>query len=86
MAEVFVGKVTDYFAKIGVAALEIENGELNIGDTIHFIGHTTDFEQPINSMQIGHHVVESAKTGDAVGIKVKDRVRHGDKVYKVTTS
>ena len=84
MAEVFVGKVTDYFAKIGVAALVIENGELHLGDTIHFIGHTTDFEQQINSMQIEHHVVKSAKTGDAVGIKVKDRVRHGDKVYKVT--
>ncbi|HEC93427.1 MAG TPA: translation elongation factor-like protein [Candidatus Atribacteria bacterium] len=86
MAEVFVGKVTDYFAKIGVAALVIENGELHLGDTIHFIGHTTDFEQQINSMQIEHHAVESAKTGDTVGIKVKDRVRHGDKVYKVTTS
>ncbi len=84
MAEVFVGKVTDYFAKIGVAALVIENGELYLGDTIHFIGHTTDFEQQINSMQIEHQPVESAKTGDAVGIKVKDRVRHGDKVYKVT--
>ncbi|HBY58013.1 MAG TPA: translation elongation factor-like protein [Candidatus Atribacteria bacterium] len=86
MAEVFVGKVTDYFAKIGVAALVIENGELYLGDTIHFIGHTTDFEQQINSMQIEHQAVESAKTGDAVGIKVKDRVRHGDKVYKVTAS
>lgn len=86
MAEVFVGKVTDYFAKIGVAALVIENGELHLGDTIHFIGHTTDFEQQINSMQIEHQAVESAKTGDAVGIKVKDRVRHGDKVYKVTAS
>lgn len=86
MAEVFVGKVTDYFAKIGVAALVIENGELYLGDTIHFIGHTTDFEQQINSMQIEHQAVESAKTGDAVGIKVKDRVRHGDKVFKVTAS
>ena len=52
MAEVLVGKVTDYFAKIGVAALIIENGELSLGDTIHFVGHTTDFEQKINSMQI----------------------------------
>jgi len=84
MAEVLIGKATDYFAKIGVAALIIENGELSLGDTIHFIGHTTDFEQKINSMQIEHQAVDSAKIGDGVGIKVKDRVRHGDKVYKVT--
>lgn len=79
-----IGKVTDYFAKIGVAALVINNGDLSLGDTIHFIGHTTDFEQKINSMQIEHQPVDFAKTGDAVGIKVKDRVRHGDKVYKIT--
>jgi len=84
MAEVMIGKVTDYFAKIGVAALVIDNGDLSLGDTIHFIGNTTDFEQKINSMQIEHQPVDFAKTGDAVGIKVKDRVRHGDKVYKIT--
>ena len=84
MAEVLIGKVTDYFAKIGVAALEIDSGELHIGDTVHFVGHTTDFEQKINSMQIEHQAVDSAKTGDGIGIKAKDRVRHGDKVYKVT--
>lgn len=84
MAEVLIGKVTDYFAKIGVAALVIENGELSLGNTIHFIGHTTDYEQKVASMQIEHQAVDSAKTGDGLGIKVKDRVRHGDKVYKVT--
>lgn len=84
MAEVLIGKVTDYFAKIGVAALVIENGELSLGDTIHFVGHTTDCEQKVSSMQIEHQAVDSAKTGDGLGIKVKDRVRHGDKVYKVT--
>ncbi|GAB4115671.1 MAG: hypothetical protein Kow00103_10700 [Candidatus Caldatribacteriota bacterium] len=84
MAEIYIGRVTDYFAKIGVAALEIENGELSLGDTIHIVGHTTDFEQPVTSLQIEHKTVESAKTGEAIGIKVKDRVRHGDKVYKVT--
>jgi len=84
MAEVLIGKVTDYFAKIGVAALVINNGELSLGDIIHFVGYTTDFEQKINSMQIDLQPVDSIKTGDGVGIKVKDRVRHGDKVYKVT--
>ncbi|NCO23716.1 MAG: translation elongation factor-like protein [Candidatus Infernicultor aquiphilus] len=84
MAEVKIGKVTDYFAKIGVAALEIENEELHVGDTIHFLGRTTDFVQKINSMQIEHQSVDSAKPGEGVGIKAKDRVRHGDEVYKVT--
>ena len=84
MAEVLIGKVTDYFAKIGVAALIINNGELSLGDTIHFVGYTTDFEQKVNSMQIDLQPVDFAKTGDGVGIKVKDRVRHGDKVYKIT--
>lgn len=84
MVEVKIGKVTDYFAKIGVAALEIENGELQVGDTIHFLGRTTDFVQKINSMQIEHQSVDSAKPGEGVGIKTKDRVRHGDEVYKVT--
>ena len=84
MAEVMIGKVTDYFAKIGVAALVIDNGELNLGDTIHFVGHTTDFEQNVASMQLEHQAADSVKTGDAVGIKVKERVRHGDRVYKVT--
>jgi translation initiation factor IF-2 len=84
MVEVKIGKVTDYFAKIGVAALEIENGELHVEDTIHFLGRTTDFVQKINSMQIENQSVDSAKLGEGVGIKVKDRVRHGDEVYKVT--
>jgi len=84
MSEVLIGKVTDYFAKIGVAALKMENGELSVGDTIHFSGHTTDFEQEVNSMQIEHQTVDSVKSGEEVGIKVKDRVRHDDKVYKVT--
>jgi len=84
MAEVLIGKATDYFAKIGVAALIINNGDLSLGDTIHFVGHTTDFEQKVASMQTEHQAVDFAKSGDGIGIKVKDRVRHGDKVYKIT--
>jgi len=82
MVEVKIGEVTDYFVNIGVAALEIENGELQVGDTIHFLGHTTDFVQKINSMQIKNQSVDFAKSGEGVGIKVTDRVRHGDIVYK----
>ena len=83
MPEEEIGKVSDYFAKIGVAAIEL-TGSLSVGDTIHIKGHTTDFEQKIDSMQIEHQSVEKANPGDSIGIKVKDRVRGHDIVYKVT--
>jgi translation elongation factor EF-1alpha len=83
MPEEEVGKISDYFAKIGVAAIEI-TGSLSVGDTIHIKGHTTDFEQKVDSMQIEHQSVEKANPGDSIGIKVKDRVRQHDVVYKIT--
>ena len=78
-----IGRVADYFAKVGVVALEITQGELNVGDTIHIKGHTTDFVQTVESMQIEHEAVQTAKVGDSVGIKVKERARGHDLVYKV---
>jgi translation elongation factor EF-1alpha len=83
MAEERVGVVNDYFAHIGVAGIDLE-GTLRVGDTIHIRGHTTDLEQRVDSMQIEHDQVEEAKAGDAIGIKVSDRCRDGDVVYKVT--
>jgi len=83
MPEEEVGKVADYFAKIGVAAIDITQGSLKVGDTIHIKGHTTDFEQPVDSIQIEHQNVEEAKPGDSIGIKVQDKVRDHDIVYKV---
>jgi putative protease len=77
-----VGRVMDYFAKIGVAGIDL-TGKLRVGDTIRISGHTTDLEQVVESMQIEHEQVEEAGPGDQIGIKVPDRVRHGDHVYKV---
>jgi putative protease len=77
-----IGIVEDYFAKVGVVALKLKS-DLNVGDTIHIKGHTTDLIQTVTSMQIEHQQVQSAKSGDSVGIKVSDRVRKGDIVYKV---
>jgi translation initiation factor IF-2 len=83
MPEERVGVVKDYFARIGVAGIDLE-GTLRAGDTIHIQGHTTDLEQVVESLQIEHEQVQEAKAGDAIGIKVQDRCRDGDVVYKIT--
>ncbi len=76
-----VGKVSGYFTKVGVAAIELEDA-LKVGDTIKIKGHTTDFSQKVDSMQIDRKDVKEAKKGDSVGIMVKERVRPNDIVYK----
>ena len=83
MPEEAVGKVSDFFARPVVAGIDMI-GNLKLGDTIHIAGHTTDIEMVIESMQINNVNVTEAKPGDSVGIKVPDRVRRGDTVYKVT--
>ncbi|HER43585.1 MAG TPA: translation elongation factor-like protein [Candidatus Eisenbacteria bacterium] len=83
MKEIEVGKVTDYFAHIGVVAIEVTAEGIMVGDTLHFLGHTTDFTQKITSMQVEHQSVETAPVGSSVGIKVTERVRTHDQVLKV---
>lgn len=83
MNEEKVGEVVKFFAKPGVAAVKITAGELSIGNKLHFKGHTTDFHDQIESMQIDNKPVEKAKTGQLVGIKVKERVREGDLVFRL---
>ncbi|RLF34214.1 MAG: hypothetical protein DRM98_00990 [Thermoplasmata archaeon] len=83
MVEEKIGIVEHFFTNINVAAIKIINGELKIGDTIHIVGAHTDFKQKIDSMQIDRNPVETVKAGDEVGIKVKDRVREHDIVYKI---
>lgn len=84
MGEQKIGIVTHYFGKIGVAAIEITNGELHVGDTIHVKGHSTDFTQRIDSMQVEHQAVQIARRGDSVGLKVAGPAREHDDVYKET--
>ena len=83
MAEEPIGKVNHWFGKIGVAGIELTD-KLAVGDRIHILGHTTDFEHEVTSMQIMHQDVSEAGPGDEVGIKVGFRARSGDRVYKVT--
>lgn len=83
MVEEKIGIIEHFFTNVGVAAIKITNGELKIGDTIHIVGAHTDFTQKIDSMQIEKNPVGHVKAGDEVGIKVKDRVREHDVVYKI---
>lgn len=78
-----IGKVSHYFSKIGVAVIEL-SGSLSIGDTVRIVGgEETDFEQTIDSMEMEHEKIEKAKKGDAIGTKVKEKVREGYKVFKI---
>ncbi len=81
--EMEVGRVMQFFAKPCVAAVEITSGTLSVGDTIRIKGATTNIEQKIESMEIDRSPVPSAGAGQSVGIKVKDRARPHDKVYKI---
>jgi len=83
MPEDIIGKVSDFFAHPVVAGIEL-TATLKVGDKIHIKGHTTDLEMNVDSMQIDNVQVQEAKARDSIGIKVSDRVRKGDTVYKVT--
>lgn len=81
-----IGKITHYFSKINVGIIELDKGELHVGDTIHIKGHTTDFYQKIESMQIEHQSAQSIKKGESGGLKVENPVREHDLVLLVKES
>ncbi len=83
MPEVEIGTVSDFFAKPVVAGIQL-TAPLKVGDKVHIKGHTTDMQLIVESMQINNQNVNDAKAGDAVGVKLPDRVRRGDTVWKVT--
>ncbi len=84
MPEEKIGLISNFFSKIGVAAITITSGELKVGDTIKVKGSTTDLTQTIDSMEIDRKPVQNAGVGASVGVKVKERVRPNDLVFKVT--
>ena len=79
-----IGRITHFFPKIGVAVVEITVGSLKVGETIRIKGHTSDFTQTVESLQQEHQTVPEVKAGVSAGLKVKEHVREGDKVFKVT--
>jgi translation elongation factor EF-Tu-like GTPase len=78
-----IGQITHYFDHINVAAL-ILTEPLRVGDTVHILGHSTDFRQEVTSLQIDRQAVDEAKPGDDVGMKVIQKVHAHDKVFKLT--
>ena len=83
MSEEIIGKVSDFFAHPVVAGIEL-TAVLKVGDKIHIKGHTTDLEMTVDSIQINNEQVTKAKPGDSIGVKVSERVRSGDLVYKIS--
>jgi translation initiation factor IF-2 len=84
MPEIEVGIVNKYFDKIGVGMIQVTQGELSVGDTIHVKGASTDLTATISSMQVNRQPVQTAKSGEEAGIKLEGKVRPKDKVLKVT--
>lgn len=80
-----VGVVTHYYGQPSVAIVKLESGSLRVGDTIHFKGHTSDFSQRIESLQVEHAAVNEVGPNDDFGIKVLQHVREHDVVYKVAS-
>ena len=83
--EVKVGVVTHFFGKVSAGIINLSDGDLKVGDNIHIKGHTTDFNQTVESMQIEHKPVNEAKKGAQAAIIVKEHVREHDVVYKVAS-
>jgi putative protease len=77
-----IGLVTHYYSKIKVGTVKLSD-KVSLGDTVRFLGYTTDFEQVVDDMQYDHEFVDEGKKGQEVGIKVKDKVRDKDCMYLV---
>ena len=82
--EELIGVVTHYYGHLSVAAIRLESGGLSVGDTIRVLGHTSDFRQRVQSMQIEHQAVTEAGKRQEIGLKVTEHARENDLVYKVT--
>lgn len=83
MPEQHIGTVTHYFARPSVAVVKLHAGALTVGDTVRFLGHTTDFVETVESLEVNHQKIERATAGEEVAIQVKARVRRHDKVLKL---
>ncbi len=81
--EKLIGRITHYFSRLSVCSIELTDGELKVGDTIHIRGNNTDFTQTVASMQVEHQDIDRAEKGKVVGVKVEKKVRKHDQVFWV---
>jgi len=79
-----IGAVTHFYGHLGVAIVKLTAGTLRVGDTVHIRGHTSDFRQVVQSLQVEHAQVGEARAGDEFGLKVTEHAREHDVVYRVT--
>jgi len=82
MPEELIGEVSHWFGNISVAGIKL-SGDLAVGERIHIVGHTTEMEQDVNSMQVDNEDVDEASAGDEIGVRLTSRARPGDSVFKV---
>jgi putative protease len=82
MDEQLVGRVTHYYTRLQVAVVEVTDSDLRVGDTIRVLGNLSNFTEEVESMEIDHAPVQSVQVGDLVGIKVSERARVNDLVYR----
>ncbi len=83
MAEQPIGHVTHWYGNLSVAGIHVDQGTLHVGDKIHVLGHTSDVEQQVGSMEIDHHKVQEAHAGEDIGIRLGEHVREHDTVYRI---
>lgn len=81
--EKLIGRVTHYYSRLQVGIVELTDGPLRVGDTVHIKGKHTDFVQTVDSIQLEHRNVDQADRGETVGIKVNEKVREHDQVFLV---
>lgn len=84
MPEQEIGIVEHWFGHLNVAGIKVTKGNIRVGDKLHFKGHTSDFQETVQSIQVEHKLVSEAKVGDEVGIKVSQKAREHDKIFKIT--
>ena len=85
MSEKLVGHVGHYYNGLHVAAVDLTDGDIKVGDTIHIQGHTSDFLQPVRSLQLDHRFVSEGHRGESVGLKVDHHAREHDDVYLIVS-
>jgi len=80
----FIGNITHYYGKVHAAVIKVKNGPLSVGDTIRIYGKHIDYTQKVTQMQVDHKPIQTAKSGQEIGLEVRAKLHENDAVYRVT--